>query len=162
MLLSDQDRGAELKLSLKAVIVPHLFIRDISAQVNGRVRTDRKESRKWFWLMTHSHSHQSGRRERSAAPTAALDSGSDQRDKEGLIELCTSTGSRALGFKVIWTNQTPVSIHPFLTHKPALPGQTSKLAILMSASRSGKGMPVNPNAVIKLSYPSGGSAAYTK
>lgn len=67
-----------------------------------------------------------------------------------------------LGFKVIWTNQTPVSIHPILTHQPALPGQTSKLAILISASRSGKGMPVNPNAMIKLSYPSGGSAAYTK
>lgn len=95
-------------------------------------------------------------------PTAALDSGSDQHDKEGLIELRTSTGSSALGFKVIWTNQTPVSIHPLLTHQPALPGQTSKLAILMSASRSGKGMPVNPNAMIKLSYPSGGSAAYTK
>lgn len=113
-------------------------------------------SRKRFWLMAHSEK-QTGKRERCGRR------GSDQHDKEGrLIEPRTSTGSRALGFKVIWTNQTPVSIHPLLTHQPALPGQTSKLAILMSASRSGKGMPVNPNAMIKLSYPSGGSAAYTK
>lgn len=108
--------------------------------------------------MTHTQSSQV----RASVPVAELDSGSDQHDKEGMIELRASTGSRALGFKVIWTNQTPVSIHPLLTHQPALSGQTSKLAILMSASRSSKGMPVNPNAVIKLSYPSGGSAAYTK
>lgn len=104
----------------------------------------------------------SGESECSAVPAATLDRSSDQHDKEGLIELCTTTGSWALRFKVIWTNQTPVSIHPLLNHQPALPGQTGKLAILMSASRSSKGMPVNPNAMIKLSYPSGGSAAYTK
>ena len=51
---------------------------------------------------------------------------------------------------------------PLFNHQPALPGQTGKLAILMSASRSSKGMPVNPNAMIKLSYPSRESAAYTK
>lgn len=111
-----------------------------------------------FRPMTHSQRSQV----RASVPVAEPDGGSDQHDKEELIGPRTSTGSRALGFKVIWTNQTPVSIHPLLTHQPTLSGQTSKLAILMSASRSGKGMPVNPNAMIKLSYPSGGSAAYTK
>lgn len=109
-----------------------------------------------------THSEYSGESDDGVAEAAELDGGSDQLDKEGLIELRKSTGSSALGFKVIWTNQTLVSIHLLFNHQPALPGQTSKLAILMSASRSSKGMPVNPNAMIKLSYPSGGSAAYTK
>lgn len=35
----------------------------------------------------------SGKSERGAVPAAAQDSGSDQHDKEGLIERRTSTGS---------------------------------------------------------------------
>lgn len=35
----------------------------------------------------------SGESECSAVPAATLDRSSDQHDKEGLIELCTTTGS---------------------------------------------------------------------
>lgn len=38
-------------------------------------------------------SEQSGKSERGAVPAAVLDSSSDHHDKEGLIELCTFTGS---------------------------------------------------------------------
>lgn len=38
-------------------------------------------------------SERSGRSESGAVRAAALDSGSDQHDKEGLIEPCTTTGS---------------------------------------------------------------------
>lgn len=62
----------------------------------------------------------------------------------------------------MWTNQTPVSIHSLLDQPACFLGLTGKSAVLMSVSRSGKGMRVNPNYMFNISYPSGGSAAYTK
>lgn len=50
-------------------------------RVDGCVRTGRK----WFWLTTRSQSSPV-ESERSTVSAAALDSGSDQPDKEGLIE----------------------------------------------------------------------------
>lgn len=54
----------------------------VSEQAGKRAGND-------FGLMAHSQSRQV----RASVPAATLDSGSDQHDKEGLIELRTSTGS---------------------------------------------------------------------
>lgn len=84
MLISDRNHTAEARLSLKAIILLYLFMgfqrKLMTVEESGIFLDD-------------TLPELSGESECSAVPAATLDRSSDQHDKEGLIELCTTTGS---------------------------------------------------------------------